>query len=77
MSMFGLGGGNSGHAPSGAINPAQIEMATAELDMITDVFNRLVSCVSHSIDKEYSLTDCIYTGRVMLSALAHDMRSRT
>jgi hypothetical protein len=42
MSMFGLGGGNRQSAP-GAINPAQIEMATTELDMITDVFNRLVS----------------------------------
>ncbi|CAE6450139.1 protein transporter tim10 [Rhizoctonia solani] len=43
MSMFGIGGGNRAGSPSGSINPAQIEMATAELDMITDVFNRLVS----------------------------------
>ncbi|KAG8709587.1 protein transporter tim10 [Ceratobasidium sp. 395] len=43
MSMFGLGGGGNTRAPAGSINSATIEMATAELDMITDVFNRLVS----------------------------------
>ncbi|KAG8698051.1 protein transporter tim10 [Ceratobasidium sp. 394] len=58
MSMFGLGGGGGSHAPSGAINPAQIEMATAELDMITDVFNRLVSsCHSKCINTRYTEPD--------------------
>ncbi|ORY25652.1 Tim10/DDP family zinc finger-domain-containing protein [Naematelia encephala] len=33
-----------------AVDPAKIEMAVAELDMITDVFNRLVSsCYSKCI----------------------------
>lgn len=41
MSMFGVGGGSN--ASQGNINPAQIEVAVAELDMITDVFNKLVS----------------------------------
>ncbi|CAE6490678.1 unnamed protein product [Rhizoctonia solani] len=58
MSMFGIGGGNRGSAPSGSINPAQIEMATAELDMITDVFNRLVSsCHSKCISTRYAEPD--------------------
>jgi len=35
-----------GKAPQGSsqgVNPAQMDVAIAELDMITDVFNRLVS----------------------------------
>lgn len=77
MSMFGLGGGNSGHAPSGSINPAQIEMATAELDMITDVFNRLVSCVYPSGTREHIIIIYMHTDRAIPSVLAHGMRSQT
>lgn len=43
--MFGVGGGSSGGQPQGSINPSQIDMAVTELDMITDVFNRIVSSV--------------------------------
>ncbi|KAJ3480261.1 hypothetical protein NLI96_g8470 [Meripilus lineatus] len=32
--------------PTGAVNQERVEMAMQELDMITDVFNKLVSCVS-------------------------------
>ncbi|KAJ9113718.1 protein transporter tim10 [Naganishia adeliensis] len=57
MSFFGLGGGQNAQ-PTGAINPAQIEMAVAELDMITDVFNRLVnSCHAKCIDAKYHEPD--------------------
>jgi hypothetical protein len=42
MSLFGIGGGAPG-PPQGNINPQQMDIAIAELDMITDVFNRLVS----------------------------------
>ncbi|KDQ13644.1 hypothetical protein BOTBODRAFT_111094 [Botryobasidium botryosum FD-172 SS1] len=55
--MFGLGGSSSA-ASSGPVNPAQIEMAVAELDMITDVFNRLVSsCHAKCISTRYSEPD--------------------
>jgi hypothetical protein len=47
MSMFGIGGGGAAGSPSGSINPAQIDVAVAELEMITDVFNRLVSWVGY------------------------------
>ncbi|PAV21807.1 mitochondrial import inner membrane translocase subunit [Pyrrhoderma noxium] len=41
--------------PTGAINPERIEMATAELDMITDVFNRLVStCYTKCIGTRFA-----------------------
>lgn len=43
MSMFGRGGGAAPAAPQGSVNPNTIDVAVAELDMITDVFNRLVS----------------------------------
>ncbi|KAI0286784.1 Tim10/DDP family zinc finger-domain-containing protein [Russula aff. rugulosa BPL654] len=42
MSMFGRGSS----APSGAVNPERVEMAIQELDMFTDIFNRLVSQVT-------------------------------
>ena len=52
MSFFGLGGQQA--QPQGTINPAQIEMAVTELDMITDVFNRLVnSCHAKCISEKY------------------------
>ncbi|KAK4683555.1 hypothetical protein P7C73_g6689, partial [Tremellales sp. Uapishka_1] len=47
MSFLFGGGGNQS---AGGVDPAKIEMAVAELDMITDVFNRLVnSCHSKCI----------------------------
>lgn len=47
MSMFGIGGGGSGAGPShGGVNSNTIDVAVAELDMITDVFNKLVSYAS-------------------------------
>ncbi|WVR06460.1 mitochondrial import inner membrane translocase subunit TIM10 [Kwoniella sp. DSM 27419] len=39
---FLFGGGNN-RSVEGSVDPAKIEMAVAELDMITDVFNRLVN----------------------------------
>ncbi|KAG7562662.1 hypothetical protein FFLO_01929 [Filobasidium floriforme] len=52
MSFFGLGGQQA--QSQGTINPAQIEMAVTELDMITDVFNRLVnSCHAKCISEKY------------------------
>lgn len=36
-SLFGLGGGA---ASSGTVNPAKLAAAEAELDMVTDMFNR-------------------------------------
>ncbi|KAJ9094125.1 protein transporter tim10 [Naganishia cerealis] len=57
MSFLGFGGGQNAQ-PAGAINPAQIEMAVAELDMITDVFNRLVnSCHAKCISEKYHEPD--------------------
>ncbi|KAL9933148.1 hypothetical protein V8E36_007866 [Tilletia maclaganii] len=51
--MFGFGGG-AGAGGSQGVSSAQLEAATAELDMITDVFNRLVaSCHSKCIGKNY------------------------
>jgi hypothetical protein len=41
--MFGRGGGAAPAAPQGPVNQNTIDVAVAELDMITDVFNRLVS----------------------------------
>ncbi|EPQ32406.1 uncharacterized protein PFL1_00602 [Pseudozyma flocculosa PF-1] len=58
MSFFGLGGGNNGGASPQAVSSAQIEAATAELDMITDVFNRLVSsCHAKCISTRYAEPD--------------------
>ncbi|WFD21229.1 protein transporter tim10 [Malassezia caprae] len=51
MGLFG--GSSSAAAP--AAQSAQIEAATAELDMITDVFNRLVSaCHAKCISDRYA-----------------------
>ncbi|WFD01055.1 protein transporter tim10 [Malassezia yamatoensis] len=53
MALFG-GGGSS----QPAANSAQIEAATAELDMITDVFNRLVdACHTKCISTRYAEPD--------------------
>ncbi|KAI5119928.1 hypothetical protein M0805_000893 [Coniferiporia weirii] len=44
--------------PAGGINPERIELATAELDMITDVFNRLVStCYTKCIGTRFTEAD--------------------
>ncbi|WFD28901.1 protein transporter tim10 [Malassezia nana] len=51
---MGLFGGSSNTAAPAA-QSAQIEAATAELDMITDVFNRLVSaCHAKCISDRYA-----------------------
>ncbi|WFD37274.1 protein transporter tim10 [Malassezia japonica] len=53
-----LFGGGSSAAP--AANSAQLEAATAELDMITDVFNRLVeSCHKKCISTRYAEPDLL------------------
>lgn len=57
MSLFGLGGG-SAPANTSAVSSAQIEAATAELEMVTDVFNRLVSsCHAKCISTRYAEPD--------------------
>jgi len=57
-SLFGIGGGSGGQGPSGSVNPQQIDMAVAELDMVTDVFNRLVaSCHNKCINSRYAEAD--------------------
>ncbi|KAH8120640.1 Tim10/DDP family zinc finger-domain-containing protein [Phellopilus nigrolimitatus] len=54
--MSFLGRGSSPAA--GGVNPERIELATAELDMITDVFNRLVTtCHTKCIGTRYSEPD--------------------
>lgn len=51
MSMFGRGSS----APSGAVNPERMEMAMQELDMFTDIFNRLVStCHTKCVNTRYT-----------------------
>lgn len=51
MSMFGIGGGApGGGAPQGSVNANTIDVAVAELDMITDVFNKLVSYASPNME---------------------------
>ncbi|AXA52351.1 mitochondrial import inner membrane translocase subunit TIM10 [Malassezia restricta] len=54
---MGLFGGSSSGSASAASSP-QLEAATAELDMITDVFNRLVeSCHAKCISPRYAEAD--------------------
>ncbi|CAD6886580.1 unnamed protein product [Tilletia controversa] len=56
--MFGLGGSGGGPQSSHDMASMQVEAATAELDMITDVFNRLVSsCHSKCVGKTYHEAD--------------------
>lgn len=51
MSFLGLGGTPN----SGNVNPLKIEAAEAELDMVSDMFNRLVdSCHAKCILNKYS-----------------------
>ncbi|KAH8992018.1 Tim10/DDP family zinc finger-domain-containing protein [Lactarius hengduanensis] len=54
MSMFG----RSPNAPTGSVNPERVEMAIQELDMVTDIFNRLVStCHAKCISTRYAEGD--------------------
>ncbi|ODV89510.1 hypothetical protein CANCADRAFT_32741 [Tortispora caseinolytica NRRL Y-17796] len=49
MSLFGMGGG------SGAVDQNKIMAAEAELDMVTDMFNRLVDvCHQKCITPKYA-----------------------
>ncbi|CDS13074.1 hypothetical protein LRAMOSA05258 [Lichtheimia ramosa] len=53
MSFFG--GGMQGQQ---TVNPQNIAMAEQELDMVTDLFNRIVdSCHAKCISKEYNASD--------------------
>lgn len=50
-SLFGFGGGSAANQMS---NPAKIAAAEAELDMVTDMFNRLVdACYTKCINVKY------------------------
>ncbi|KZT06759.1 uncharacterized protein LAESUDRAFT_678721, partial [Laetiporus sulphureus 93-53] len=50
--------GRSGSGSSSGINPERVDMAIQELDMITDVFNRLVSsCHAKCISPRYAEGD--------------------
>ncbi|PRT55143.1 Mitochondrial import inner membrane translocase subunit TIM10 [Wickerhamiella sorbophila] len=52
MSFLGFGGKPNAAAPSAAM---KLEAAETELDMVTDMFNRLVdSCHEKCINKSYS-----------------------
>ena len=52
MSFLGLG---SNPAATGAVNRMKIEAAEAELDMVSDMFNRLVdSCHEKCITQKYN-----------------------
>ncbi|KAI8995335.1 Tim10/DDP family zinc finger-domain-containing protein [Trametes punicea] len=54
--MSFLGRGSTPNA--GAINQERVDMATQELDMITDIFNRLVSsCHAKCISPRYAEGD--------------------
>ncbi|KAF8306043.1 hypothetical protein DL93DRAFT_2089053 [Clavulina sp. PMI_390] len=56
--LGGRGGAAGGGAPAGNVNPNTIEVAVAELDMITDVFNKLVSsCHTKCIGTKYAEPD--------------------
>lgn len=45
MSFLGMGSGSGRAGGGGQINPQAIDIAVAELEMITDVFNRVVTYV--------------------------------
>ncbi|KAI9572674.1 Tim10/DDP family zinc finger-domain-containing protein [Boletus coccyginus] len=54
MSMFG----RTPAAPSGSVNHERIEMAINEIDMVSDVFNRIVaSCHGKCISPRYAEGD--------------------
>ncbi|KAG8897096.1 protein transporter tim10 [Tulasnella sp. 403] len=60
MSFLGLGGGasNASSSSMGSINPQRIDVAVAELEMITDIFNRVVSsCHTKCINQRYAEGD--------------------
>ncbi|EKM48001.1 uncharacterized protein PHACADRAFT_266603 [Phanerochaete carnosa HHB-10118-sp] len=50
--------GGRGNTPAGSVNPERVEMAMQELDMITDVFNKLVSsCHTKCVSTRYAEGD--------------------
>ncbi|KIP11484.1 hypothetical protein PHLGIDRAFT_18014 [Phlebiopsis gigantea 11061_1 CR5-6] len=50
--------GGRGSTPAGQVNPERVEMAMQELDMITDVFNKLVSsCHNKCVSPRYAEGD--------------------
>jgi len=52
MSFLGIGGGSS--AQGGGLSNDRVEMAIQEVELITDVFNRIVSsCHSKCISQRY------------------------
>ncbi|ORX56812.1 hypothetical protein DM01DRAFT_1334373 [Hesseltinella vesiculosa] len=54
MSFFGAGGMQSQQA----VNPQNIAMAEQELEMVTDLFNRIAdSCYAKCVSKEYAQGD--------------------
>ena len=42
MSLFGLGGGSGAPSSGGQMNMQAITAATVELEMITDIYNKIV-----------------------------------
>ncbi|KAL1935569.1 hypothetical protein VTP01DRAFT_4709 [Rhizomucor pusillus] len=53
MSFFG-----GGMQSQQAVNPQNIAMAEQELEMVTDLFNRIVdSCYAKCVSKEYTQND--------------------
>ncbi|KAI8992681.1 Tim10/DDP family zinc finger-domain-containing protein [Pilobolus umbonatus] len=55
MSFFG---GNAARPQQQTINPQNIALAESELEMVTDLFNRIVdSCHQKCISKEYTQGD--------------------
>ncbi|EPQ60934.1 hypothetical protein GLOTRDRAFT_6549, partial [Gloeophyllum trabeum ATCC 11539] len=57
MSFLGIGGNQQGSS-NGGVNRDKMELATEQLDMITDVYNRLVdSCHSKCISQRYTEGD--------------------
>ncbi|KAI0932481.1 protein transporter tim10, variant 3 [Taiwanofungus camphoratus] len=69
--------GRSGGASSSGVNPERVEMAMQELDMITDVFNRLVSSVTLSLRRSLNDQIIICIGHVTQNASAHDTQKET
>ncbi|KAG8932262.1 protein transporter tim10 [Tulasnella sp. 419] len=58
MSLFGLGGGSPSGSGVGQMNSQSIDIAVAEVEMISDVFNRIVSsCHAKCISPRYAEGD--------------------
>lgn len=55
MSFLGLGGNPAAGGGSNQVNQMKVEAAEAELDMVSDMFNRLVdSCHQKCITQKYN-----------------------